>query len=84
MSENSTGQAQAQKTSERHGQIGPGHPAQARHALRGLGLDNLALNDDEIFAAIPAHPILIERPIVVIGDKVALCRPSETVRDLLG
>jgi len=49
-----------------------------------LGLDNPALTDDEIFDAIAKHPILIERPIVVVGDKVALCRPSETVRALLG
>ena len=49
-----------------------------------LGLDNPGLTDDALFAAIAQHPILIERPIVVLGDKVALCRPSETVRGLLG
>ncbi|MFO1117765.1 MAG: arsenate reductase (glutaredoxin) [Beijerinckiaceae bacterium] len=48
-----------------------------------LGLDDPKLGDDRIFAAIAAHPVLIERPIVEIGDRAALCRPSETIRDLL-
>jgi arsenate reductase len=48
-----------------------------------LGLDNPALTDEEIFDAIEKHPILIERPIVVAGDKAALCRPAETVQELL-
>jgi arsenate reductase len=48
-----------------------------------LGLDNTALTDEQLFDAIEAHPILIERPIVVVGDKVALCRPAETVQELL-
>ena len=49
-----------------------------------LGLDNPALSDDQLFAAIEKHPILIERPIVVVGARAALCRPAETVKDLLG
>lgn len=48
-----------------------------------LGLDDPALSDDAIFEAIAQHPILIERPIVVLGEAVALCRPSETVQALI-
>ena len=49
-----------------------------------LGLGEPDVTDDQIFAAIAKHPVLIERPIVTLGNKAALCRPSETVRELLG
>lgn len=48
-----------------------------------LGLDDPAVGDEAIFAAIEAHPVLIERPIVVIDGKAALCRPPELVETLL-
>lgn len=48
-----------------------------------LGLDDPAVTDEQIFDAIEKHPILIERPIVVVGEKAALCRPAETVEALL-
>lgn len=48
-----------------------------------LGLDNPALTDDQILDAIEAHPILLNRPIVVSPLGVKLCRPAETVLDLL-
>ena len=48
-----------------------------------LGLDNPALGDDELLDAMMAHPILINRPIVVTPKGVRLCRPSELVVDLL-
>ncbi len=48
-----------------------------------LGLDNPALTDDELIGAMLAHPILINRPIVATERGVRLCRPSETVLDLL-
>jgi len=48
-----------------------------------LGLANPALTDDDLLDAMMAHPILINRPIVVMACGVKLCRPSETVLDLL-
>jgi arsenate reductase (glutaredoxin) len=48
-----------------------------------LGLGNPALTDDQLLDAMMAHPILINRPIVVSPLGVKLCRPSETVLDLL-
>ncbi|MBR0873752.1 arsenate reductase (glutaredoxin) [Bradyrhizobium tropiciagri] len=48
-----------------------------------LGLGNRALTDDELLDAMLAHPILINRPIVITPNGVRLCRPSEMVLDLL-
>lgn len=48
-----------------------------------LGLDNPALSDDALIDAMMAHPILINRPIVVAPLGVRLCRPSEAVLNLL-
>jgi len=47
------------------------------------GLDDPALSDDALLDAMMAHPILINRPIVVTPLGVKLCRPSETVLDIL-
>ncbi|WP_165585630.1 arsenate reductase (glutaredoxin) [Roseococcus sp. SYP-B2431] len=49
----------------------------------GLGLDDPALTDEQLVDAMMAHPILINRPIVVTRLGVKLCRPSETVLDIL-
>ncbi len=48
-----------------------------------LGLDDASLTDDQLLDAMMAHPILINRPIVVSPAGVKLCRPSEAVLDLL-
>ncbi|WP_315780493.1 MULTISPECIES: arsenate reductase (glutaredoxin) [unclassified Bradyrhizobium] len=48
-----------------------------------LGLDDLKWSDDQLIEAMLAHPILINRPIVVTGKGARLCRPSELVLDLL-
>jgi len=48
-----------------------------------LGLDDPGLSDDQLIEAMLAHPLLIERPIVVSPLGVALCRPSEAVLALL-
>ena len=50
---------------------------------RDLGLDDPSLSDDALMDAMLAHPILINRPIVVTPGGVRLCRPSELVVDLL-
>ncbi|RVT38244.1 arsenate reductase (glutaredoxin) [Sphingobium algorifonticola] len=48
-----------------------------------LGLDDPALTDDQLVDAMIAHPILINRPIVVGPNGVKLCRPSEEVLSIL-
>jgi arsenate reductase len=48
-----------------------------------LGLDDPSLTEDQLLDAMLANPILINRPIVVTPLGVRLCRPSETVLDLL-
>ena len=48
-----------------------------------LGLGDPALTDEQLVDAMMAHPILINRPLVVTPVGVRLCRPSEQVLDLL-
>ncbi len=48
-----------------------------------LGLGDPALSDGQLLDAMLAHPILINRPIVVTPLGVKLCRPSEAVLDIL-
>ena len=48
-----------------------------------LGLGDPVLGDEQILDAMLAHPILIERPLVVTPLGVRLCRPSEAVLDIL-
>ena len=48
-----------------------------------LKLDEPSVTDDQLLDAMVAHPILINRPIVVTPQGVKLCRPSEAVLDLL-
>ncbi|HYF56380.1 MAG TPA: arsenate reductase (glutaredoxin) [Salinarimonas sp.] len=48
-----------------------------------LGLADPSLPDDALLDAMLAHPVLINRPIVVSPKGVRLCRPSEEVIDLL-
>ncbi|ODP38779.1 MULTISPECIES: arsenate reductase (glutaredoxin) [Sphingomonas] len=48
-----------------------------------LGLDDMSLVDDALLDAMVAHPILINRPLVVSPLGVKLCRPSEAVLDIL-
>jgi arsenate reductase len=48
-----------------------------------LGLDDPTLSNDTLIDAMMAHPILINRPIVITPLGVKLCRPSEAVLDIL-
>ena len=48
-----------------------------------LGLGDASLSDDALVDAMMAHPVLINRPLVVSPAGVKLCRPSEAVLDLL-
>ena len=50
---------------------------------RELGLDDPTWTDDQLLDQMLAHPILINRPIVVTPRGVQLCRPSEAVLDIL-
>ncbi|MCP3472659.1 arsenate reductase (glutaredoxin) [Bradyrhizobium sp. CCGUVB1N3] len=50
---------------------------------RELGLDDPKWTDDQLLDFMMAHPILINRPIVVTPKGARLCRPSEAVIDLL-
>lgn len=65
-------------------------PATPRELLREkgtpaaeLGLLGPGVSDETIIAAMIAHPILVNRPIVVTRMGVKLCRPSEVVLELL-
>ncbi|MEP5766443.1 MAG: arsenate reductase (glutaredoxin) [Halieaceae bacterium] len=52
-------------------------------AYRELGLGDESLGDEELIAAMVAHPKLIERPIVEQGERALLGRPPENVLELL-
>ncbi len=52
-------------------------------AYKELGLDDPALDRAALIAAMVETPILIERPIVVAGARVALGRPPEAVLEIL-
>ena len=48
-----------------------------------LGLLDPAVSDEDLLDAMLTHPVLVNRPIVCTPKGVRLCRPSETVLDLL-
>lgn len=48
-----------------------------------LNLGDASLSEDQLLDAVAAHPVLLNRPLVVTPRGVRLCRPSEAVLDLL-
>lgn len=48
-----------------------------------LGLGAADLSEEVLIAAMAAHPILIERPVVMAPQGAVLCRPKEAVLDLI-
>ena len=50
---------------------------------KAVGLDQPGLSDAAIIAGMARHPVVIERPIVVNGNRAALGRPPEAVLDIL-
>ncbi len=56
---------------------------QGEAEYKELGLDNPALTQEALIAALAAHPRLIERPIFIHGERAVIGRPPERVLELL-
>jgi arsenate reductase (glutaredoxin) len=63
---------------------GPREILRMRESLvKDLGLDEPGVSDDRLIAQMVVHPELIQRPIVVCGDRALLARPIERALELL-
>lgn len=56
---------------------------ETKSPAKELGLLDPAMDDEALLNAMLEHPVLVNRPIVCTPKGVRLCRPSETVLDLL-
>jgi arsenate reductase len=62
--------------------VGPRELLRGREA-KAVELDVDALDDEALIATMVEHPALVERPIVVRGDRAVLARPVDRVLELL-
>jgi arsenate reductase len=66
------------------GQLGiPAKALVRKKEAAAAGVDPAKLSEDQLIAAMARHPIIVERPIVVSGNKAALGRPPEKVLGVL-
>jgi arsenate reductase len=80
---NPPAKAELRRLYERAG-ITPREGLRAKESLaQDLDLVEGAVSDEAILEAMVANPILINRPLVETDKGVRLCRPQETVRDIL-
>lgn len=68
----------------RKARVGPREFLRTREPLvKELGLDQPAVSEEELIARMVEHPQLVQRPIVVSGERALLARPIERVLELL-
>ena len=64
--------------------LGPRDVLRTREPLvKEIGLDDPAVDDERLVALMVEHPVLVQRPIAVRGDRAVLGRPVERVLELL-
>ena len=51
--------------------------------FKELGLDKRRVSDEKILEAMIAHPVLLQRPVVIKGERAVLARPAEKVLEIL-
>lgn len=68
----------------RKADVGPRELLRMRESLvKELGLDRPEVSDEQLIARMTAHPQLMQRPVVVSGERALLARPIERVLELL-